>query len=93
MDFIECLPQSSAKNCILVVVDKFTKYAYFLPISHPYTASSVAKVFLDQVYKLQGLPLAIVFDRDKKFTSNMWRELFAPAGVQPVLGDFSAMFC
>jgi hypothetical protein len=39
-----------------MVVDKFTKFAHFLPIKHPYTATSVAKNFLDQVYKLHGMP-------------------------------------
>jgi len=38
MDFIEGLPMSNSFNCIIVVVDKFTKYAHFLPLSHPYTA-------------------------------------------------------
>lgn len=42
MDFVEGLPISGNANCILVVVDKFTKYAHFLPISHPYTALTVA---------------------------------------------------
>jgi hypothetical protein len=35
MDFIEGLPNSSHVNCILVIVDKFTKLAHFLPLKHP----------------------------------------------------------
>lgn len=31
MDFIDGLPQSGKANCILVVFDKFTRYAHFLP--------------------------------------------------------------
>jgi hypothetical protein len=82
MDFIDGLPLSSSANCILVVVDKFTKFAHFLPIRHPYTAASVAKVFLEQVYKLHGMPQSIVSDRDPIFTSNFWKELFSLAKVQ-----------
>jgi hypothetical protein len=41
----------------------------------------VAKVFLENVYKLHGLPAMIISDRDKIFTSNMWKELFALAKV------------
>jgi hypothetical protein len=69
MDFIEGLPLSRTTSCILVIVDKFTKFAHFLPLKHPYSAASVARVFLDNVYKLHGLSVSIVSDRDKVFTS------------------------
>jgi len=57
MDFIDGLPKSQRKEVILVVVDKFSKYANFVALSHPYTAESVAQAYLDNVYKLHGLPL------------------------------------
>lgn len=82
MDFIEGLPKSGIANCILVVVDKFSKFAHFIPLLHPFTAAIVAKAFLDTVYKLHGLPNAIITDRDKVFTSNFWQSLFALAGVE-----------
>jgi hypothetical protein len=82
MDFVDGLPQSGSANCIMVVVDKFTKYNHFIPLKHPYTAQSVAKQFLNQVYKLHGLPESIVSDRDSVFTSNFWKELFRLANVQ-----------
>ncbi|XP_071680642.1 uncharacterized protein [Lolium perenne] len=65
MDFIEGLPLSEHANIILVVVDRLTKYAHFLALKHPYTASSVAKVYLDNIVKLHGVPLSIISDRDK----------------------------
>jgi len=82
MDFIEGLPSSGGFNCILVVVDLFSKYSHFLALKHPFTAASVAQLFLLQVYKLHVLPKAIVLDRDKIFTSNFWRELFKLASVE-----------
>jgi transposase InsO family protein len=81
MDFIEGLPKSSRYNCVLVVVDLFTKYAHFVPLTHPFTAVGVAHAFFHNIYKLHGLPAAIVSDRDRIFTSNFWRELFQSAGV------------
>lgn len=81
MDFVEGLPRSGNANCILVVVDSFTKYAHFLPLLHPFTAASVVMVFLNQVYRLHGLPSAIISDRDKIFTSQFWKELFRLADV------------
>jgi hypothetical protein len=76
MDFIEGLARSGSANCILVVVDKFSKYNHLIPLLHPFTAVSVAQTFLDSVYKLHGMPLAIISDRVRVFTSTFWQELF-----------------
>ncbi|GJV78313.1 retrotransposable element Tf2 [Tanacetum coccineum] len=45
-----------------------------MALSHP--AIQVAQVFLDNIYKLHGLPNVIVSDRDKVFLSLFWKELF-----------------
>jgi hypothetical protein len=82
MDFIEGLPTSSNSNCILVVVDKFSKYSHFIKLKHPFSALQVAHLFMEQVYKLHGIPTAIVSDRDKIFTSILWKELFKLSGTQ-----------
>ena len=49
LDFVEGLPLSEGYNCILVVVDLFTKYAHFLSLHHPFTTAAVAKMFISQV--------------------------------------------
>ena len=82
MDFIDGLPSSGKFNCILVVVDKFTRYAHFLPLSHPFTAAKVAHSYLENVYKLHGLPEAIISNRDPVFTSSFWRGLFKAIGTE-----------
>lgn len=69
MDFIGGLPKSKGKDTIFVVVDRLTKYAHFMALSHPYVAADVAQVFSDQVYKLHGWPTTIVSDRDAVFLS------------------------
>ena len=76
MDFITGLPKSSGFDCLLVVVDKFSRYTHFLLLKHPFTAMSVALLYVKEVYRLHGLPVAIVSDRDPVFTSNIWQELF-----------------
>ena len=85
MDFIEGFPWSDGYNAILVVVDRYTKYAHFLLLRHPFTAPQVAKVFMNNVVKLHGIPLSIVSDRDKVFTSSFWRELFKLLDTQLLL--------
>jgi hypothetical protein len=73
MDFIEALPKCEGYSMILVVVDRFTKYAHFLPLKHPYTVTSVAQLFFSNIVKLHGLPKTIVSDRDKVFASAFWK--------------------
>jgi hypothetical protein len=70
MDFIKGLSQSKTLNYILVVVVKFSKYSHFVALTHPLIAAKVAKAFLDNVYKLHGMPFNIISDRDRVFTSN-----------------------
>ena len=60
MDFIEGLPKSKAKSVILVVVDRFTKYAHFIAMSHPYTALTVAELYWRHIHRLHGSPDSIV---------------------------------
>ncbi|WVZ83842.1 hypothetical protein U9M48_030940 [Paspalum notatum var. saurae] len=76
------LPRSGGFNCIMVVIDSFTKYGHFLPLGHPFTAASVAKLFHDHIYKLHGMPSHLISDRDRIFTSHLWKEFFRLAGVQ-----------
>jgi hypothetical protein len=89
MDFIEGFLKVGGKSVILTVVDRFSKYAHFIPLSHPYSASIVAKAFFDSIMKLHGVPCSIVSDRDPIFTSIFWKELCNQAGVKLML---SSMF-
>ena len=72
MDFIEGLSKLEGKDTILVIVDHFTKFAHFISLTHPFIAPDVARLLLDLVFKIHGIPKTIVSDRDKIFTSKFW---------------------
>ena len=67
---------------LLTVVDRFSKYAHFIPLGHPYTASSVVRAFFQDIVRLHGFLESIVSDRNPVFTGHVWRDLFRHAGVQ-----------
>lgn len=82
LDFVDGLPRSNGHSSILVVVDRPSKGAHIFPLTHPYTASQVAKHFVDMVVRLHGIPRSIVSDRDAIFLSNFWSELWKLSGTK-----------
>jgi hypothetical protein len=82
LDFIEGFPKVGGKSVILTVVDRFSKYAHFVALSHPYSATTVATAFFDTIVRLHGVPESIVSDHDPVFTSMLWKELFRLAGTK-----------
>ena len=62
MDFIVGLPKSGNKSVIMVVVDCLSKYAHLCALQHPFTASTMAQLFMDHIFKIHGMPHSIVSD-------------------------------
>jgi hypothetical protein len=50
MDFIEGLPTSAHANCIMAIVDKFSKFDHFVPLHHPFSVQKVAQAFMDNIF-------------------------------------------
>jgi hypothetical protein len=82
MDFIMGLPKSGSKSVIMVVLDRISKYSHLCSLQHPFTASTMAQLFMDHILKLHGMPHSIVSDRDPTFTNNFWKEFFRLQGTQ-----------
>ena len=70
MDFTKGLSKSQGKEVLWVVVDQLSKYAHFIALSHPYSVEDVAQAYLDNIFKLYGLPNSIVSDRDTVFLNS-----------------------
>lgn len=66
----------------MVTVDKLTKVAHFSPIQSSYTASVVARVFMEDIVRLHGIPCKIISDRDPVFTSALWTSLQRSLGTK-----------
>ncbi|KAJ9529315.1 hypothetical protein QJQ45_007999 [Haematococcus lacustris] len=82
LDLITQLPVSSAGNdAIVVFVDKLTKMIHAVPTTTSITAPALARLFFDNIFRLHGLPKVIVSDRDPRFTSAFWQELFRLTGT------------
>ncbi|GBG92391.1 hypothetical protein CBR_g55298 [Chara braunii] len=84
MDFIGPLrpPTPRGHDAILVVVDRFTKRARFVPCRYAISAREVADIVFDRVVHDHDLPLSIISDRDPRFTSRFWRRLHEVYGTQ-----------
>ena len=66
----------------MVVVDKLKKVSHFIPVKSTHKTDDIAKIFMKEIFKLHGLPKAIVSDSDVKFTSNFWKGLFVDLGTK-----------
>ena len=65
MDFITGLPMTWRQHdSIMVVVDKLTKAAHFIPVKPMHKTDEIANIFMKEIFKLHGLPKAIISDRD-----------------------------
>ena len=76
MDFIEQLPSSTGFTAILVVVDRLSKQAIFIPTHDTITSLELAKLFLLHVFSKHGVPAHVTSDRSTEFVSHFFQSLF-----------------
>ena len=81
MDFIVGLPPAQDFNSILCVVYRLTKMAHFIPCRDNIKATELATLFIDNVFKLHGLPETIISDRGSLFISKFWQGLMKKLNV------------
>ena len=66
-DLVTDLPESDGYTATAVSVDKLTKMVHFAPCQKEADAMEYARIFVDTVFRLHGLPEVIISDRDPHF--------------------------
>ncbi|KAK3040027.1 hypothetical protein RJ639_028358 [Escallonia herrerae] len=87
LNFITSLPKVEDLGTILVVVDRFSKYASFIVTPKYCSAEDTTHLFFKYMVKYWGMPQDIVSDRDSRFTGNFWTELFKLFGSQLLMSS------
>ena len=83
MDFVGPMPRTARnKNMILVMVDKFSKRAWYEAVQDTITARELASVFYNRVVRHQGVPRVIISDRGSVFTSELWQSIWRLLGTK-----------
>lgn len=72
MDFVDGFPKSNSHTTFMVIIDRLSKSAHLVQLSHSYTTAMVATKFIESVVKLHVHPWSILRDRDLVFLSGFW---------------------
>jgi len=75
MDFIEKLPSSSSFDTILVIVDRLSKQAIFIPTHDTITSAELACLFVTHVFSKHRVPSYVMSNRGSEFVSHFFRSL------------------
>jgi len=75
MDFIEKLPSFSGFDTILVIVDRLSKQAIFIPTHNTITSTELACLFVTHGFSKHRVPSYVTSDRSSEFVSHFFRSL------------------
>ncbi|KAL3973506.1 potassium voltage-gated channel Eag-related subfamily H member 3 [Sarotherodon galilaeus] len=81
VDFVTGLPRSASHSVVLTIVDRFSKAAHFVPLPKLPSALETARLLVDHVFRLHGIPQDIVSDRGPQFVSRVWKAFCSALGV------------
>jgi hypothetical protein len=83
MDFIVGLPVTPRKHdCIWVIVDRLTKTAHFILVHTTFPAEHYAKIYVDLIVRLHGVPKTILSDRVAQFVACFWAQVHESLGTK-----------
>jgi hypothetical protein len=69
INYVSDMPRSGSHGytSVFIMVGHLTKMAHFFPCHKEITAEESCELFIDNCYRLHGVPEVIVSDRDPKF--------------------------
>ncbi len=87
LDFITGLPPSQGNSVILVIVDRFSKAAQFIPLPKLPSAKETATLLMNHVFRVFGIPQDVVSDRGPQFSSRFWGAFCKLVGLSASLSS------
>jgi hypothetical protein len=83
MEFILRLPKApTGEDSIWVVVDRLMKTAHFIRMKVKDPMDKLARLYVQSIVYLHGVPSAIISDRDSHFTLRFWQRLHKEMGME-----------
>ena len=74
MEFVTHLPRTSQKHdAVWMRVNQLTKSAHFLVVWMTFTLEKLCRLYIREIFRLHGVPVSIVSDRDPRFTAHFWK--------------------
>jgi len=92
MDFMVGLPRTpKGLDFIWVIVDRLTKFAYFIPINIIYSLERLTSLYISEIVRLHNVPSSIVSNRDPRFTTRFWESLHKVLGTKLRLSSVTSL--
>ena len=75
LDYNTGLPKAQGQDAILVVVDRLSKMAHYIPTTKEINAQETARLLLHHVWRYHGTPKEVISDRGPQFDPQVWKQL------------------
>jgi IS30 family transposase len=86
MDFIVSLPLTARKkDSIWVIVDRLTNTAHFIAVHTTYSVQQYTEIYMEQIFRLHGIPKTIISDRGTQFVACFWEKLHECLGTKLIV--------
>ena len=72
-------------NSIFIIVDKFTKWGYFIAYIKEISAENIAQTYIKEVFLRHRALIKIILDRDTRFILVFWQVFIAKQSIKTVV--------